>query len=476
MEQFEQLLQRDNPLLKSIKERGFEIPSEIQEKSIPSILEGKDVIAGASTGSGKTLAFAAGLVKNVKKDQGVQGLVITPTRELAEQITNELADFSKYKGLNVTSVYGGVSIHNQIKLINSAEIVVATPGRLLDHLERNSINLSRINTLVLDEVDRMFDMGFIEDVRKIIAECPNKRQTLLFSATISQEIVRISERYMKDPIEISAQQYVDPNKLKQVYYDIDDNLKYSLLNYLLKNEKSKLVMIFCNTRKNVDFIAKNLMFSGLEVVPMHGGFTQDKRNRFLEQFHKNQVHILVTTDVAARGLDIKGVSHVYNYDLPPTLDDYTHRIGRTARAGKEGKVINILASRDYKNFQEIKGSGKFNIASEKTPFLQRVRIRWMPEKKHERFNRRNTNHERNSNNNYKNNNRNSDNDRKSNFRGNRDNRGNRNRNSDNDRGSNFRGNRNPRNNRDSNNRYNRDNNRSRNNNRNRNNFSRNRRR
>jgi len=388
MKPFTELLGEKNPILKSIEEKKFEIPTEIQEKAIPAVLEGKDVIGGASTGSGKTLAFAAGLIKNAKKDHGIQGLVLTPTRELAEQVATEIAHFSSDKDLNVIAVYGGVSINNQVRLLQSAEVVVATPGRILDHLERKTINLSHINTLVLDEADRMLDMGFIDDVDKIILECPIKRQTMLFSATISSDIVHLSDKYLKDPVEVSAEQYVDPSKLEQVYYDITDNLKYSLFLHLLKNEKAKLVMVFCNTRRNVDFVANNLKFMGIDALPIHGGFSQDKRMRILNDFHSKKVHVLVTTDVAARGLDIKGVSHVYNYDMPADAKEYVHRIGRTARAGKEGKVINVISSRDYDNFQSIV-SGDFEMKEMKAPYIERVRIRWMPEKKDDRFARRN---------------------------------------------------------------------------------------
>jgi ATP-dependent RNA helicase DeaD len=206
----------DTPLLKSVRDRGFEDPTEIQEKSIPHILKGKDVIAGAATGSGKTLAFAAGLIRNIKKDYGIQGLVLTPTRELAEQVSEEIRDFANYKDLDVVSIYGGVAINPQIRRLENADIVVGTPGRILDHLERKTIDLSRVNTLVLDEADRMLDMGFIDDVQRIISECPNKRQTLLFSATISQDVVHLAQKYMKNPVEVAAEPHVDPEKLEQV--------------------------------------------------------------------------------------------------------------------------------------------------------------------------------------------------------------------------------------------------------------------
>jgi ATP-dependent RNA helicase DeaD len=378
MEQFMDLLGTEHPLLVSIKDRGFTVPSEIQEKTIPEILKGKDVIAGASTGSGKTLAFAAGLIKNAKKDHGVQGLVLTPTRELAEQISNEISDFAKDKDLDVIPVYGGVSMINQIKRLEYADIVIGTPGRILDHIQKNSINLSQINTLVLDEADRMLDMGFREDVGKIISHCPDKRQTLLFSATISSDIARLADKYLKDPIEISAKPHVDPTKLTQVYYDADDSIKFSLLKHLLENEESELVLVFCNTRKNVDFVANNLRALNIDALPIHGGFTQDKRNKIMKEFHSSKTHVLVATDVAARGLDIPGISHVYNYDIPPSVDEYTHRIGRTARAGKEGKVINVLSQRSYENFRNLTSRGEFEIKRLETPYVEKVRIKWMP--------------------------------------------------------------------------------------------------
>ena len=289
--------------------------------------------------------------------------------------------------MEVAAIYGGVSFEPQVRNLETADIVIGTPGRILDHINKRTINLSHINTLVLDEADRMLDMGFRDDVIRIISECPKERQTLLFSATISPDISFLSKRYMVSPIEINAEAYVDPTKLEQIYYDIDNNLKYSLLKHLLENEKSNLVMIFCNTRKNVDFVVKNLRFHGIDSVPLHGGFSQEKRNKMIADFHTKKVHILVATDVAARGLDIKGVSHVYNYDAPKSIEEYTHRIGRTARAGKEGKVINLVSNRDYENFQKIM-IGEFNIKQEKTPEISRTRIRWMPERREERMSRK----------------------------------------------------------------------------------------
>ena len=369
-------------ILDSIKEFGFEEPTEIQEKTIPLVLKGKDVIAGASTGSGKTLAFGCSVIENSKPDYGIQSLILVPTRELAEQVTRELRKFSGKKKLNIVSIYGGMSMGRQIDELESAEVVVGTPGRILDHLSRRTINFQYLKILVLDEADRMFDMGFKDDVEKIISQCPKERQTLLYSATISQDIVLLTKKHMKDATEVSAKSQVDPTKLSQVYYDVEDGLKFSLLKHLLENEKSKLVMVFCNTRRNVDFIANNLKAMDIEALPIHGGFTQEKRNRIMETFHSKTVHVLICTDVAARGLDVKGISHVYNYDVPSEDKEYIHRIGRTARAGSEGKVINIVTSRDYDNFSNVlKHYPELKIERVETPYLERVRIKWMAEKR-----------------------------------------------------------------------------------------------
>jgi superfamily II DNA/RNA helicase len=364
-------------VLKVVKAKKFEKPSEIQAKTIPLVLEGKDVIAGSKTGSGKTLVFGAGIIKNVEHEKKIQALVLTPTRELAEQVSSAIGEFAYYKKLEVVSVYGGVSIENQIRKLAYADIVVATPGRLLDHMNRNSINLSNVRFLVLDEADRMWDMGFKEDVSKIVQGCPKDRQTLLFSATISQELESFSKKYMKAPVEISVESFVDSSKLKQIYYDVRDDGKFSLLVHLLKKETSHLSMIFCNTRRNADFVATNLKNNGISAQVIHGGMEQNKRTRVLKSFDNSNINILVCTDVAARGLDIPNVSHVYNYDIASDPKDYIHRIGRTARAGKEGIAVNILASRDYDNFANVQKQNQgIVIEREMTPRYEKIFVKW----------------------------------------------------------------------------------------------------
>ncbi len=352
MSEFEKL--GINPLvLKAIDEQNFEKPSEIQKKAIPLTLQNKDIIAGSATGSGKTLAFGAGIIQNSQKGMGIQALILTPTRELAEQIKRELKKFSKYKPLNIIEIYGGMSINPQIDKLRTADVVVGTPGRILDHMQRRTIDLSKVSILVLDEGDRMLDMGFIDDVEMIIRKCKKDRQTMLFSATVWGELEHLANKYMKGAVKISVESYVDPKKLKQVYYDISEKIKLSLLVHLLKHEHIGTAMVFCNSRINTDFVSKTLVKNGLDSLAIHGGMSQDKRSKTLEKFHNNKFHVMVCTDVAARGLDIKGVTHIYNYDIPKESKQYIHRIGRTARAGKEGMAINLLSERDYDNYQRI---------------------------------------------------------------------------------------------------------------------------
>ncbi len=363
------------PVLKSLYDEKFENPSEIQERSIPLILAGKDVIAGAATGSGKTLAFASGIIQGSQRGKGLQALVLVPTRELAEQVARALAKFSKYRPLGIVAVYGGVGINPQIQGLRTADVAVGTPGRILDHISRNTIKLGRVRTLVLDEADRMFDMGFKDDVEKIIRKCPQERQTLLFSATITKEVVRLSRSHMKKPLQVSVDSYVDPKKLHQTYYDVGEDMKFSLLVHLLKHENSNLVMVFCNTKRNTDRVAKNLRFAEIDAMAIHGGLPQGKRNNIMERFHSGKACVLVCTDVAARGLDIKDVSHVYNYDIPRESKQYIHRIGRTARAGAEGKAINILSSKDYDNFSQVLKENNVEIVEEDLPVIEKASIR-----------------------------------------------------------------------------------------------------
>jgi ATP-dependent RNA helicase DeaD len=349
-------------LLRSIKRLGFTQPTKIQNDSIPLILEGKDVIGESETGSGKTLAFGCGIIDKVVRQGGIQALILTPTRELAEQVKDSLRELTFKPRLNIYSIYGGVSIHNQIKNLKRANVVVATPGRLLDHLDRGTIDLDFVKILVIDEADRMFDMGFAVDVENIICECPDKRQTMFFSATISREVKDLAHRHMVDPKIVLAGNIVDPKKLTQVTINVNRNKKFSLLTHILKQEDKHLVMVFCNTRNISDFVDRNLCSNGINAAAIHGGLTQSKRLKTINSFNSSELDVLVCTDVAARGLHIKNVSHIINYDLPRDPNDYIHRIGRTARAGESGQVINLLTDYDQAALTKIKKLNQtFNI-------------------------------------------------------------------------------------------------------------------
>ncbi len=360
-------------MLKAINSIGLKKPTLIQERSIPHVIRGKDIVGESATGSGKTFAFGTGIIEKTEKGKGLQALVLVPTRELAEQVKEALKQLAYYKRLSIIAVYGGVSIDNQINLLQNAEVVIATPGRLLDHISRSTINLANVKILVLDEADRMLDMGFVDDVEKIIKECPKSRQTMFFSATISSGIKNLIEKHMKNPVRISAAKMVDPKKLKQVYYDVERNMKLSLLVHLLK-QSSGLKMIFCNSRNAVDFVSKSIKANNIKAIAIHGGHTQSKRNKTIEMFNDSKTDILVCTDVAARGLDIEGVEIVYNYDIPKDPKDYVHRIGRTARAGKEGMVINLLCPEDHSSFARILSEYReFSIEKRKRPYVERIR-------------------------------------------------------------------------------------------------------
>jgi ATP-dependent RNA helicase DeaD len=343
----------DRTILELLKKAGFEKPTPIQKECIPAVKQHKDVIAQSETGSGKTLAFAIPIMEMIEPGKGIQALIVTPTRELANQIYREFLKLTVYKMAMIRAIYGGTPLEPQIRGLVNADVVIGTPGRVLDHVNRRTINLAHVRFLVLDEADRMLDMGFIDDVERIINLTPRTRQTMLFSATIPDPVFRISRRYMKNPVRISTQRYVRADLLPQFYYDVMDNEKFSLLVHLIKKENPKLAMIFCGRRTTCDAVYRNLVSNGVNAKVIHGGLEQEKRERIMHEMHAGNINVLVATDVASRGLDIKGVTHIFNYDVPDKSDDYTHRIGRTARAGKSGKAITLLAPADHQNFRRI---------------------------------------------------------------------------------------------------------------------------
>jgi ATP-dependent RNA helicase DeaD len=359
-------------LTKVLTGMGFSEPTAIQEVCIPLIRQGRDVVGQSKTGSGKTAAFGLPILENIEPGS-LQVLILTPTRELCIQVTTALNDFARHLKVRATSVYGGVGIQPQIEAIATSEIVVATPGRMLDHLQRGTINLGGVKFLVLDEADKMFEMGFIDDVEKIISQTPKSRQTLLFSATISTDIRKLIEMHLRDPEYVTGEIYVDKSQLRQVYYDVNTHEKFSILVHLLKNVKG-LVLVFCNTKHEVDTVAKNLKLQGVGAMAIHGGLSQNKREFALDSLRKEKIDVLVATDVAARGLDIRNVSHVINYDVPKTSEEYIHRIGRTARAGEIGDAITILAERDHENFSRVLRDSSLDIKKMEKPSFEQVRF------------------------------------------------------------------------------------------------------
>ena len=360
-------------LIEKTYEEGYGELTLIQEKCLPAIIKGNDVVGQAETGSGKTVAFCLPILDKIVPRNGIQALVLTPTRELCVQVMDVFKDFGAQLKIKTMSVYGGVSISNQIKNLPSADIVCGTPGRILDHLSRGTIDFSTVKFLVLDEMDKMFDMGFIKDVEKIISYVPRERQTLMFSATVSYEVHRIMNRHLKNPVIVKTRSQVDTTKLKQVYYDIyQQNNKFPLLVHLLKHSTPGLAIVFCGTRTESDIVAMNLKRQGINALAIHGGMSQHSRSKSLDALKNETTDVLVATDVAARGLDIKNVTHVYNYDVPPTPKEYTHRIGRTARAGENGDAVTLLTERDHDNFRRVQSNKELNIIKAQMPHFEKV--------------------------------------------------------------------------------------------------------
>lgn len=370
-------------MVKTLREHGITSPTLIQRKAIPIIKSGKDIIGVSKTGSGKTAAFGVPLLEKIVPGNGIQVLVIAPTRELAVQISGELKKFGKNMNCSIAMVFGGVAIGPQIHAMADADIVVGTPGRLVDHLERTTLNLSHLTSVVLDEADKMVEMGFIEDIRKIMDQTPKNRQVLLFGATISEEINDLKREYMKEPPVAKTEAHVEEEFLEQYYYDVQPHEKFSLLVHLLRKENAKRVIIFCSKRSTVQLVARNLDLQGIKADMIHGKLSQNTRLRTMERFHREKNHVLVASAVAARGLDIKDVTHIFNYDLPQDPQEYIHRIGRTARAGESGKAITLLSSNDYESFSCIQDRYPVNV--EKLPREEFAKLRFDAGRRYDRF-------------------------------------------------------------------------------------------
>ncbi|WP_141705942.1 DEAD/DEAH box helicase [Planococcus maritimus] len=335
--------------LKSVRRMGFEEATPIQEGTIRLGMEGKDIIGQAQTGTGKTTAFGIPLIEKIDtRDGNVQGLVIAPTRELAIQVSEELYRLGKDKNVRILSVFGGQEIGRQIRALkNRPQIIVGTPGRLLDHINRRTLKLDNVNTLVLDEADEMLNMGFIEDIQSIMSNVPETRQTLLFSATMPDPIRRIAEKFMKTPeiVKIKSKEMTVEN-IEQFFVKSVEREKFDILSRLLNVHQPELAIVFGRTKRRVDELAHALNIRGYLAEGIHGDLSQAKRMSVLKQFKANKIDILVATDVAARGLDISGVSHVYNFDIPQDPESYVHRIGRTGRAGKKGVAVTFVTPRE----------------------------------------------------------------------------------------------------------------------------------
>lgn len=356
---------------KAIGEMGFSKLTPIQETAIPEALKGKDIIGRAQTGSGKTIAFAIPILSKIFiPDKSPQAIILCPTRELCMQVASEITKVgANIKKLKVLAVYGGQPIGKQTRVLKKGvHIVVGTPGRVIDHIERGNLDLIGIESVVLDEADEMLDMGFKEDIEVILSNVPRQRQTLLFSATIPLQIRKIAEKYQREPqfIRISNKKKNIP-KITQYAFKCDIKYKFASLIKLIEAYDVNLALVFCNTKKSVDFVAKHLKKHDFKVDSLHGDMTQQVRDKVMNKFKNGNINILVATDVAARGLDIEDVGVIINYDVPQNIDDYIHRIGRTARAGKTGFAFTLVSKDEMSRFNNIKNDKRTKITEKELP-------------------------------------------------------------------------------------------------------------
>ncbi|MCL5421991.1 MAG: DEAD/DEAH box helicase [Nitrospirae bacterium] len=339
-----------------VKAAGFVTPTPIQEQAIPPVLQGKDVMGLAQTGTGKTAVFVLPILERlINGPRGrIRALIIAPTRELADQINTTVADLGRQTHLRSITIYGGVGMNPQIqKLRAGVEIVVACPGRLLDHINQRTIDLSQLEVLVLDEADRMFDMGFLPDIRKIIKHVPTKRQTLLFSATMPDDIRRLAHDVLHAPITVQVNHAAPASTVAHALYPVDQHLKTGLLLTLLRHTDTESVLIFTRTKHRAKRVGQQLERAGYRAASLQGNLSQNRRQAALDGFRDGSYHILVATDIAARGIDVSSISHVINYDIPDTVDAYTHRIGRTGRAAKTGDAFTFITREDEDTVRSI---------------------------------------------------------------------------------------------------------------------------
>jgi ATP-dependent RNA helicase RhlE len=359
-------------LLSAIATQGYTTPTPIQTQAIPAVFEGCDLLAGAQTGTGKTAAFALPIVQRlsekvpVEKRRRPRALVLVPTRELAAQVSDQMQNYGRRLSLRSTMIYGGVNIQAQIeRLHRGVDIVVATPGRLLDHLERGTINLSRIEFLVLDEADRMLDLGFIDDILQVAESLPARRQTLLFSATYSPNIKKLADELLDAPRRIEvANKNIAADAVTQAIYPVEKSRKREMLSHLIRKGEWSQVLVFTRTRYGADKLTEELLYDGIRAAAIHSNKSQSIRTRTLAEFKKGELRVLVATDVAARGLDIERLPHVVNYELPQVPEDYVHRIGRTGRAGEDGIALSLVCPQEQLLLAEIEKLLKYKIPAQ----------------------------------------------------------------------------------------------------------------
>lgn len=349
-----------DPILKAVAEKGYETPSAIQAQAIPAVIGGRDVMAAAQTGTGKTAGFTLPILERLidgpaAKPNRIRTLIITPTRELAAQIGESVETYGKHLPLRSAVVYGGVKINPQMmKLRRGLDILVATPGRLLDLYQQNAVRFDAVEILVLDEADRMLDMGFIRDIRKILALLPKKRQNLLFSATFSDDIRNLAKGMINDPLEFSVTpRNATANTVDQWLYPVDKPKKSALLSHLIWEEKWEQVLVFSRTKHGANKLTKFLENQGIKAAAIHGNKSQGARTRALADFKSGNIRALVATDIAARGIDIDQLPNVVNFDLPNVPEDYVHRIGRTGRAGSTGQAVSLVTADEFKQLADI---------------------------------------------------------------------------------------------------------------------------
>lgn len=372
---FEELGLNEN-ILKALQEMGFEKPSPIQAQGIPAVLQGSDVIGQAQTGTGKTAAFGIPVLERIDtSSNAVQALILCPTRELAVQVSEELGRLSKFmRGVRIEAIYGGDSIDRQIRsLKKGVHIVVGTPGRVMDHMERRTLKFDEVRMMVLDEADEMLDMGFREDIESILADMPEDRQTILFSATMSKPIMSITKRFLNDPtlIKVVRNELTNQN-IEQVYFEVKPQAKVEVMTRLIDMYHIKSLLVFCNTKRKVDEIVEDLQLRGYASEGIHGDLRQQQRSNVMSKFKAGVTTILVATDVAARGIDVSGLDGVINYDIPMDEEYYVHRIGRTGRAGMSGKAFSLVARDEKYRLKSIEGYTKVKIEKGVIPSFEDI--------------------------------------------------------------------------------------------------------